>query len=139
MPTPKKRVNKTKDEISNEMAHKAKVEKQKILARKMFAVLNADSIYDNQTALNALSGYIKFEMAIRESKIKVNDLLLDLKKEPDTKITQVMEALKAELQDEPAKDVADLLERMGKTLEAFIARKFINNPMSDIKLEDIVA
>lgn len=138
MPTPK-RVNKTKDEIAKEMEHKAKVEKQKALARRMFPLLEVESIYDGQTALNALSGYIKFEMAVRESKLKVNDLLLDLKKEPDTQITKVMEALKAEFQDEPAKEMSDLMERMAKTLEAFIARKYINNPMSEIKMEDIVA
>ncbi len=138
MPAPK-RVNKTKDEIAKEMAHKANVEKQKALARRMFPLLEVESIYDGQTALNALSGYIKFEMAVRESKLKINDLLLDLKKEPDTQITKVMEALKAEFQDEPAKELSDLMERMAKTLESFIARKYINNPMSEIKLEDIVA
>jgi len=134
-----KRVNKTKDEIAKEMAYKAKVENQKALARRMFPLLEVESIYDGQTALNALSGYIKFEMAVRESKLKVNDLLLDLKKEPDTQITKVMEALKTEFQDEPAKELSELMERMAKTLEAFIARKYINNPMSEIKLEDIVA
>jgi len=138
MPAPK-RVNKTKDEIAKEMAHKANVEKQKALARRMFPLLEVESIYDGQTALNALSGYIKFEMAVRESKLKINDLLLDLKKEPDTQITKVMEALKAEFQDEPAKELSDLMERMAKTLESFIARKYINNPISEIKLEDIVA
>jgi len=138
MPAPK-RVNKTKDEIAKEMAHKANIEKQKALARRMFPLLAVESIYDGQTALNALSGYIKFEMAVRESKLKINDLLLDLKKEPDTQITKVMEALKAEFQDEPAKELSDLMERMAKTLESFIARKYINNPMSEIKLEDIVA
>lgn len=138
MPAPK-RVNKTKDEIAKEMAHRAKVEHQKALARRMFPLLEVESIYDGQTALNALSGYIKFEIAVRESKLKINDLLLDLKKEPDTQITKVMEALKAEFQDEPAKELSELMERMAKTLEAFIARKYINNSMSEIKLEDIVA
>ncbi len=134
-----KRVNKTKDEIAKEMAHKAKVEHQKALARRMFPLLEVETIYDGQTALNALSGYIKFEIAVRESKLKINDLLLDLKKEPDTQITKVMEALKTEFQDEPAKELSELMERMAKTLEAFIARKYINNAMSEIKLEDIVA
>lgn len=134
-----KRVNKTKDEIAKEMAHKAKVEKQKALARRMFPLLEVETIYDGQTALNALSGYIKFEMAVRESKLKINDLLLDLKKEPDTQITKVMEALKAEFQDEPAKELSELMERMANTLQSFIARKYVNNPMSEIKMEDIVA
>jgi len=138
MPAPK-RVNKTKDEIAKEMAHREKIEHQKALAKRMFPLLQVESIYDGQTALNALSGYIKFEMAVRESKLKVNDLLLDLKKEPDTQITKVMEALKTEFQDEPAKELSDLMERMAKTLEAFIARKYINNPISEIKMEDIVA
>lgn len=134
-----KRVNKTKDEIAKEMAHNAKVEKQKALARRMFPLLEVETIYDGQTALNALSGYIKFEMAVRESKLKINDLLLDLKKEPDTQITKVMEALKAEFQDEPAKELSELMERMANTLQSFIARKYVNNPMSEIKMEDIVA
>lgn len=139
MPTPK-RVNKTKEEIAKEMAHKQMVANQKALARRIYAIIESQStIYDAQTVVNALSGFIKYELSVKESSIKLNDLLIDLKNEPKTKITKAMEALKVELQNENAKDMAQLLERFGQTLGHYSASQFLKQPMKKVKLEDIIA
>jgi hypothetical protein len=71
--------------------------------------------------------------------LKINDLLIDLKNQPKTKITKAMEALKAELQNENAKETASLLERFGNTLGQYSAATFMKNKMSKIKIEDILA
>lgn len=135
-----KRVNKTKEEIAKELAHKIKIEREKGIARRIFPLLtDQESIYDAQTTVNALSGYIKYEMSKKEASFKLNDLLIDLSKEPDTKITATMQALKVELQEDGAKEVASLLERLGQALGQFSASQFMQKPMSEIKMEDIIS
>ena len=135
-----KRINKTKDDIEKEMVQKEIVKQQKILAATIFKCLEGqENIYDAQTVVNALSGFIKYEMQVKESQLKLNDLLIDLTNEPASKIKDAMEALKVELQDKNAKDTAMLLQRFGETLGHYSAAKFMKNPMSDIKIEDIIA
>lgn len=122
------------------MAMKAVVEKQKLVARRIFdSIKGQDTIYDAQTVVNSLSGYIKYELAIKEAGLKLNDLLIDLKNEPKTKITEAIEMLKVELQDESARDMATLLERFGNTLGQYSAAKHLKTQMNEVKLEDIVA
>lgn len=137
---PQKRINKTKDEIAKEMAHKQMIEQQKALARTIFKCIEGqDSIYDAQTVVNALSGFIKYELSVKEASLKLNDLLIDLSNEPKTKITEAMEALKVELQDKNAKELASLLERFGQTLAHYGSAQYMKNPMSTMKVEDIVS
>jgi len=139
-PMAPKRINKTKDEIAKEMAHKQMVKQQKVQAAVIFKCLEGvDSIYDAQTVVNALSGFIKYELSVKEASLKVNDLLIDMKNEPDSKIKEAIEKLKVELQDKNAKDISLLLQRFGDTLGHFSANKFMKNPMSEIKIEDIIA
>jgi anionic cell wall polymer biosynthesis LytR-Cps2A-Psr (LCP) family protein len=140
MTVQKKRVNKSKDEVAAEMKHKAVVAQQKELVKKIFAAIsNQDTVFDAQTVLNALSGFIKYELQQKEATLKINDLLLDLSKQPKGKISKAMEILKAELQNESAKDIAMLLERFGNTLGQYSAATFMKNKMSKIKIEDILA
>lgn len=119
---------------------KESVKKQKEVARRIFSKLTGlDTIYDAQTAVSALSGYIKYELAVKEMGLKLNDLLIDLKNEPKTKITEAIDALKVELQEENAKETAGLLERFGNTLAQYSAAQHLKNPMSSMKVEDIIA
>lgn len=139
MPSPK-RVNKTKDEVVQEMVRKQVVAKEKELAHKMFAILESvDTIYDAQTACNALAGYIKYEVQVRNSQITLNDLRIDLSKEKKTKISEAMEALKTEFQNEQALDLASLFERFGKQLAMYGANEFLKKPMGDLKAEELIA
>lgn len=135
-----KRVNKTKDEIAKAMAHKQMIDEQKKLAAIIFKCIEGqDTIYDGQTVVNALSGFIKYELSVKEASLTLNDLLIDLTNEPESKIKDAIAALKVELQDKNAKDLASLLQRFGDTLGHYSANKFMKNPMSDIKIEDIIA
>lgn len=134
-----KRVNKSKPEILNEMAQRAKVEKFKDMGKRLFPLLTTDTIYDAQTALEAVSGYIKFELSIKEASFKLNDLPLDFSKETKSKVTDVMNAIKVELQEENAKDCAEFLELFGRTFSSLAVKKYLENPMSEVKVEDIIA
>lgn len=137
---PTKRVNKSKDEIAAEIKHKAVINTQKELVKKIFAIISKqDTVFDAQTVLTALSGFIKYELSQKESLFKIKDLLIDLKNQPDTKITKAMSTLKVELQEENAKDLAMILERFGNTLGQYSAAQFMKNKMSKIKIEDILA
>jgi len=140
MTVQKKRVNKSKEEIATEMKHKAVVSQQKELVKKIFAAIaNQDTVFDGQTVLQALSGFIKYELSQKEATLKINDLLIDLSKQPKGKITKAIAELKVELQNENAKDTAQLLERFGNTLGQYSAATFMKNKMSKIKIEDILA
>lgn len=134
-----KRVNKSKPEILSEMAQRAKVEKFKDMGRRIFPLLKTETIYDGQTVLDAVSGYIKFELAVKEQSLKLNDLLVDFSKEPEGEILEAMKAIKVELQQESAKDVADFLELMGRTFSSYASSEFLKKPMSDLKVEDIIS
>lgn len=134
-----KRINKTKPEILGEMAQRAKIEKFKDMGRRIFPLLTTDTIYDAQTAIEAVSGYIKFELSIKESGFKVNDLPLDFSKEQEGKVTDVMNAIKVELQTENAKDSAEFLELFGRTFSNYAVKKYLDNPMSDVNVDDIIS
>lgn len=136
---PQKRVNKSKPEILGEMAQRAKVEKFKDMGRRVFPLLKTETIYDAQTVLDAVSGYIKFELAVKEQSLKLNDLLVDFSKEPKGEILDAMDAIKVELQQESAKDVADFLELMGRTFSSYASSEFLKKPMTDLKVEDIIS
>ena len=134
-----KRVNKTKPEILDEMAKRAKIENFKDMGRRLFPILKTDSIYDAQTALDAVAGYVKMELAIKEAKLKINDIPLDFSKEPKGKVTDVMNAIKVEVQNENAKDVAEFLELFSRTFSSYAMKVFLEKPMSEVKVDDIVA
>lgn len=139
MSQPRKRINKTKPEILNEMAQRAKIEKFKDMGKRLFPLLTTDTIYDAQTAIEAVSGYIKFELSVKEANFKINDLPLDFKDQPEGSITDVMNAIKVELQQENAKDAAEFLELFGRTFSSYAVKKYLENPMSEVKVEDIIA
>lgn len=134
------RANKSKEEIAQDMVKKQIVLKERELAKIMFQILEGqETIYDAQTVVNALAGYIKYEIQVKNSQFKVNDLLIDLSKEKKNKITEAMESLKAEFQNEPALDLANLLERFGKQLAMYGASEFLKKPMTELSAEDLIA
>lgn len=134
-----KRLNKSKDQISEEMAYNAKLLRFKHMATRIFPLLTTDTIYDAQTAMDAISGFVKYDLAEKESQFKVNDLPLDFSDQPEGKITETMTALKAELQTESAKEVAEFLEMFSRTISSYGAAQFVKKPMSDLKAEDFIA
>lgn len=135
-----KRANKAKEEIAAEMKRKAEIEHQKKLVRAMFPILNSvESIYDAQTVVNALSGFIKADMEDKIAELKVSDLEIDLKKEDDGAIKTAILELQELFSKEGADDASKLLERFGSMLSTFSSREFMKKPMDSIKPDDFIA
>jgi hypothetical protein len=137
---PKKRVNKTKDEIAEDIRHTQYVEKQKRLARLIFPVIeDMETVYDAQTVLNAVAGFIKYDLVVKEEAFKVHQVAFDTSKIDDGEVkTRILKLIDL-LQVEGAKDVADLLEFMGSKLPQHLAHSHIKGPMSQIKSDEFIA
>ncbi len=122
-------------------AQVAKVQRQKALCKLMWPFLHSKSIsiYDAQTVVNAVGGYLKYELEARMVGITVKDLAIDLKNETDSEIKTAMTHILEVFEGENAKDAADLLERFGKTLGGFSAHTYMKKPMTELKVEDIVS
>ena len=135
-----KRTNKTKPEIVDEIKRKEKVQHQIAMVKDMFPIVeNMKTIYDAQTVLSAVSGFINGEIAKKNVELKVSDLNIDLSKEEDGEIKTNMITLIGLIENEGAEDIADLLERFSDILTKVAADKFLKQPMSELKVEDIVA
>lgn len=135
-----KRIPKTKNQLLAETEYRQKVDREKVLVKLMFPFVSTQkTIYDAQTALSALAGFLKFEMGKQQEGILVSDLKIDFSKEPESEIKKAMLNLYGLVQPEKAKDVAALLERFGNTLAQYSANQFMKNPMSDISIDKIVA
>ena len=132
-----KRVNKSKNQILDEMARKAKVERQKQMVRRIFPLLKVDTIYEMQTALSAVAGYLKEEIERKMGVFKVNDLPLDFKDEPKTKITESMVAIKSELQMDSAVEVMEAIELFANYLPSIGAERFLSKKSEELKVEDL--
>lgn len=135
-----KRIPKSKEELKAQMAHLQMIEHQKKVVRMIFPVLaDMKTIYDAQTVVNALSGFIKAALAEKQTQYKVRDFDIDLSKEKKSavkdKVIEVCELLAGENAD----DVTALLDRFGSGLGQYGAKKYLENPMKVIKMEDFVA
>lgn len=118
-----------------------KVNKEKTLVKLMFPLIeDQDTVYDAQTALGALSGFVKAQLDQKISKILIQDLDIDLSKEKDSKIKSAIVLLIEQLGPENARDTAELLYRFSNILATHSASVYMKkNPMNMIKLTDIVA
>lgn len=136
---PPKRKNKSKEEIRDDLRRIEKTKRQIILAKLLFPFMqDMKSIYDAQTALSATSGYIQAELEKKLSSFTVKELDINFKDEPDSDIKKVMIAFLGQLEPENAKDVVDLLESYSKTLGIYGQEQFLKNPMSMLKISDII-
>lgn len=133
-----KRAVKSTQQIKAEISQNEKVTHIKEVVAKVFPLLEVDTVYDAQTVVNALSGFISAHVEAELYKIKLSDVNIDLSKEEDSKIKTAMVGLIDLLKDEPAKDLAQTLERLGKVFAEFGAAKFLKEPMTAIKIEDIL-
>ena len=135
-----KKVNKSKDEIKADIARTARIEHMKEVVRKTFPIIEkVDSIYDGQTVVNALSGFLSAHIEKKISEIKVSDCSIDLSGEPKGKIRTAIEQLVVLFKDEDAKTLSTTLESLGSTFTKFGADKFLKQPMSNVTVKDIVA
>ena len=135
-----KRIPKSKEELKAQMAHMQKIERSKKLARLIFPVVaSMKTIYDAQTVVMALSGFIKAGLAEKMTAFTVNDVGVDLSKEKKSDVKAAVFALVTLLEDENADEMTALLERFGRGLGEFASKKYMENPMSVIKMEDFIA
>lgn len=136
----KPRVNKTKEQIVADVKHIEKVQREKALVKLMWPFIESQkTIYDAQTVLQALSGFIKVEMDKKSSELIVKELSIDLSKEKDSEIKTAVLKLLGLLEIEKAKDTASLLERFGNILAQYSAGEYLKNPMSMVSLDKIIA
>ena len=134
------RENKSKEEIAAEMKRNEKVKRDKILVKLMFPFIeNLKSIYDAQTVLSAVSGYMKADLASKTAELKVKDLVVDLSKEEDTEITHAMKNILEQLQGENAEDMTELLQRFSDILPKIGANEYLKGPMLNLKITDIIS
>lgn len=135
-----KRVNKTKEQLTAQIEHKSKVEREKTLVKLIFpALATQKTVYDGQTVLGALSGFIKVEIDKKSASLLVKDLPIDLSKEEDSEIKSAISTLIGMLALENAKDMSVLLERFGNILAQYSANEYMKQPINTIKIENIVA
>ena len=135
-----KRTNKTKEQIVTDLKQIEKVKHIKQVVRDIFPKLESvETIYDAQTVLNALQGFIKVELEKELDKIKLKDLDLKFKEEKDSKIKKAMVEIVRFMADEPADEFSQTIERLSRVFSDFGAQKFLKNPMSEIKLDEILA
>lgn len=135
-----KRINKTKEQVETEIKIQQTNNHIKEICSSIFPHLEKlDTIYDAQTAVNALSGFIMAHIEERLCSIKLDEIKIDLSKEEDGKIKTAVLALAELLKDEKAKSLASILDRFGQTFSRLGAEKFLKQSMAEVKLEDIVA
>lgn len=132
--------NKSKEQIAAEIKQNEKVKNDKIIVKLLFPFMeNMKTIYDAQTALEAVSGYIKEGLAKKSELIKVKDLEVNLTQETESEVTSLMKNILGQIENEKAEDMADLLERFSSVLPKIGANEFLKGPMSTLKITDIVA
>lgn len=133
------RVNLSKDQLLEQQKFQQKVQHLKDLVRKLFPELETvDTVYDAQTVVNALAGFIDNQIEETVKKIKLSDIKIDLSKETDSKIKTAILNIEAMFQDEPAQELSESLERLGQTFSKHAADKFLRQPMSTLSVDDIV-
>lgn len=136
----KKRQNMTEHQILMEMQAKQRVEHAKDIVRGMFPILEeVETIYDAQTVVNALCGFIMPHIENYMSKIKLSDLPIDLSKEEDNKIKVALEKLLEGLKDEPAKQLMGVLDQFGAGFAKLGADRFLKQQMNTITIDDMVS
>lgn len=139
MPKKAPRQNKTKEAIEKEMRNKQYIARQKSLAKIIFSIIaNLSTVYDAQTAVNAVAGFLQDEMSKREAELNVCDLLVDLSSQKESEVLTAVKSIFDKLQTENAKESVTILEIMGQKLPQFLANKHLKDPMNSITAEDFI-
>lgn len=134
------RKSKSKKELIEDIARRERIDRQRALAKTMFPfVADLPTIYDAQTVMNALAGYIEFGFKKKAQEITVAAAMCDFSKEEDGPLKSAVVALHGLLEHEPAEDAVTILKRFGDGLPQFVAGRGLKEPMSTIKMDDFIA
>lgn len=135
-----KRLPKTKDELKKKLEHEEKIIRQKKLARLIFPMLSSQkSIYDAQTVVQAVAGFVKLGIANKMTQFTVKDVEFDLSKEKAGAIKDAMLKIHSSLMNENADETVAFLERFGNGLGQFSSLQYMKNKMDVINLDDFIA
>lgn len=130
---------KNKAEVDAALKQKARVERTKVLARRIFPVITElPTVYDAQTAFNAAAGHIKYGLVQQEATLKVSDLAYELGK-GKSPVDYAVKTLIELLAEDGARDAMETLEIMGSKLPEFLAMRALKEPMSTVTAEDFIA
>lgn len=131
---------KGKQEVAALLKQRADINRQRTIARMVFpAVEQLDTVYDAQTVFNAVSGHIKYGLLLKENELKIADLAIDMEKGKDSPVKHAVNSILQMLKDEPANDMAKLIDMMGQKLPEFLANKFLKGPMSTVTAAEFIA
>ncbi len=122
------------------MAHNAKIERSKELAHLIFPLIeDMETVYDAQTVLTSVAGFIQYDLVQKEAALKVHDIKFDYSHEPDSEVKKRVLKLVDLLQTEDAKSTSTLLQTISDKLGQHLAAVHLKGPMSQIKAEDFIA
>lgn len=133
------RVNKTKEELVAKIDQDHRIAHMAALTKLLWPALETqDKIYDAQTVLQAIAGYIEMGLKIKQESIKVGELNIDLSKEEDSLIKSAMLNILGLVEIENAYDMAALVRKISDHIGQFGAHEFVKGPMTNIKVTDLV-
>jgi hypothetical protein len=134
-----KRVNKPKEEISEELRHAHKMATIKKMVEDIYPhIEKMESIYDAQTVVNALSGFLVAHIEKKVLDIKTNDIEIDLSGEEDSDIKTAILGIIESMEGQSAQVLSETLEKFGQALSQYSAHTYMKQPMATIKLEDLL-
>lgn len=129
----------SKEEITRQMENENKIKHIKEVVTKAFPLIeNLDSVYDAQTAVNALAGLLAAEVEKKVGLIKISEIEIDLSKEKDGNIKTAILEMISLFPDESAQELSETMERLGTTLQSYVANEGMKAKMN-IKVTDIVS
>lgn len=135
----KKRTNKSKSEILAQVKHDEKTKRMVTLVKLMWPFVESQaSIYDTQTVMQAVAGFIELGVKQKQEALKVGDIKVDLSEEEDSVIKAAVVNVLDLLAQENAMESVILTRKFAETLGQYGSAQFLKNPMSSIKVTDIV-
>ena len=131
--------NKTKEENIEHIKAVEKAHKEKEITKRIFPLLqDCKTIYDAQTTLGAVAGFLQEGVQEELHKIIANQVTLDTSKVESETIKKAMEDIFKEIENEPAYVTSQILNKISSIFTAHGADKFLQNPMSSLPIEEII-
>lgn len=133
-----KRINKEKDQIKAEMLLKQEIAVEEKISRLVFPILQRqNTIYEAQTILHGLAGYIHHAIENATNKLTVSDLSVDVSKEKE-EIGKAINEIYDIVKDQKADLMAKFLKRYGDMLGYYGAQQYLKQPASDLDEDELI-
>jgi hypothetical protein len=133
------RQNKSKEELLKEAEYRAIVTKKKELVKEIFPLLQKQkTLYDAQTVMGALAGFISQELKNKNDALILEDLNVDFKGLKEGPIRETVLAIYLSMNTEKAQMLSDLLNEMAEAFNKLGVHRFLNKEITEIKLDDLI-